>query len=103
MTKPKKASTLKKNRADSTTISPTITEVIQVSRQLVQVTLRASARTSREKRTMSKLRFGPASAGGEVRACDLGRIVVGMAPGFLAMNAFANFPSPRRESPAGQI
>ena len=41
------ASTPKKNSAVITTMIPTITEVIQVSFQLVQVTLRASARTSR--------------------------------------------------------
>jgi hypothetical protein len=37
----------KKKIAATTTMIPTITEVIQVSFQLVQVTLRASARTSR--------------------------------------------------------
>src|SRR6185437_11240712 len=46
MTNEKPASTLKKKIADITTMMPTITEVIQVSFQLVQVTLRASARTS---------------------------------------------------------
>jgi hypothetical protein len=40
-------STLRKKMAASTTMIPTITDVIQVSRRLVQVILRASARTSR--------------------------------------------------------
>src|SRR5436305_7970899 len=41
------ASTSQKNRAAVSTMMATITEVIQVSRRVVQVTLRASERTSR--------------------------------------------------------
>ena len=54
---------------------PTITEVIQVSFQLVQVTLRASARTSR--RNLSGLNgfFGGAAAAAAPRG--LGRGAVG--------------------------
>ena len=46
MPRPNTPSTVKKNREVTTTMIPTITEVIQVSFQLVQVTLRASALTS---------------------------------------------------------
>ena len=45
---PRTLSTTTKNSAVSSTMMNTITEVIQVSWRLVQVILRASARTSRD-------------------------------------------------------
>ena len=74
----------------------TITEVIQVSRRLVQVILRASVRTSRKNWTMLNGFFGGASAAAEglamtaaVLAARL-RIADGLVPGFLAMSASSN-------------
>ena len=62
MPMPKIQSTPKKKKAVMTTMIPTITEVIQVSFQLVQVTFRASARTSR--RNCSGLTRGRTGASG---------------------------------------
>src|SRR5579864_7022373 len=90
MTTPKRASTPKKNRAAATTMMPTITEVIQVSFQLVQVTLRASARTSRRNWAGLTRFFGGASA-----PAPRGRNVVGITPWSLAMNLAATFSSDR--------
>src|SRR5450755_322788 len=79
-----------------TTMMATITEVIHVSRRVVQVILRASMRTSRKNWTMLNGFFGGASAAAEglamiaaVLAARL-RIADGLVPGFLAMSASSN-------------
>src|SRR5258706_11500278 len=78
----------------SSTMIPTITEVIQVSRRLVQVILRASERTSRANWARLVRFFGGARAAAEglamtaaVLAARL-RIACGLLPDFLAMSAF---------------
>ena len=69
----------------------TITEVIHVSRRLVQVILRASARTSRKNWTMLVFFFGAAcasaDAGARTAAVLAARffIACGVDPGFLAI------------------
>src|SRR5882757_10853710 len=80
----------------TTTMMATITEVIQVSRRVVQVILRASAPTSSKNLTMLNGFFGGASAPAEglamaaaVLAARL-RIADGLVPGFLAMVASSN-------------
>src|SRR5436190_8474593 len=89
----------KKNAARITMIA-TMTEVIQVSRRLVQVILRASARTSRKNfgapaRAWTKLTFGLAGAptppGAAITAAvRLARswIACGRLPDFFAMRLF---------------
>src|SRR3569833_2888474 len=83
----------------------TSTEVIQVSRRLVQVILRASERTSRANwPRLTRFFFGASAASAEdgaitaaVLAARL-RIAVGAEPGFLAMAATSNsrfWSSPR--------
>src|SRR5258708_28510924 len=78
----------------SSTMIPTITEVIQVSRRLVQVMLRASERTSRANGARLVRFLGGARAAADglamtaaVLAARL-RIACGLLPDFLAMSAF---------------
>jgi len=94
MAQPQSASTAAKNSAASATMIATITEVIQVSRRLVQVIRRASARTSRANWARLTRFFGSgvATAPGvamtaAVRAARF-LIACGDFPGFLAMAAF---------------
>ena len=100
-------STIKKKIAVMNTIMNTIIEVIQVSRQLVQVILRASARTSSANRgrpviMRMGLKLGRGASGNAARAAGAatggfatatvlvdvgaGRLLLGGGPlGFLAM------------------
>jgi len=98
-------STTRKKMAVMATIMNTIIEVIQVSRQLVQVILRASARTSsanlgRPVRMLMGLKLGRGASGVAIRPAgvattgawtatgliDVGRLLLGGGPlGFLAM------------------
>ena len=92
--------TIQKNSAARTTMIATMTEVIQVSLRLVQVILRASARTSRKnfgafiRFWMRPGRFATAAAppeGAAMAAAVLAarsRIACGVFPGFLAMRRF---------------
>src|SRR5215218_3260431 len=74
----------------------TITEVIQVSRRLVQVILRASARTSRANCARLVFFFGAvwasADAGAMTAAVLAARffIACGLEPGFLAIGLWSN-------------
>src|SRR5580693_6625046 len=80
----------------TTTMMATITEVIQVSRLVVQVTLRASARTSRANWAMLVRFLGAARAAAEGEAITAAvlaarlRMADGLLPGFLAMAASSN-------------
>jgi len=95
MAKPMPPSTAVKNSEASTTMMKTITEVIQVSLRVVQVILRASARTSRKNCTGLVRFFGagaaapvaPAPAGAIAAAVLAARFFIadGLDPGFLAM------------------
>src|SRR3954451_17810520 len=80
----------------TTTMIATITEVIQVSRRLVQVILRASARTSRANCARLVFFFGAvwasADAGAMTAAVLAARffIACGLEPGFLAIGLWSN-------------
>src|SRR5947208_3623218 len=83
----------------TSTMMATITEVIQVSRRVVQVILRASVRTSLKNCIRLNGFFGGASADAEglamtaaVLAARL-RIACGLLPDFLAMAAASNSQS----------
>ena len=104
---PQKASTTKKKAAARVTMIATMTEVIQVSRRLVQVILRASERTSRKNWAgeVRRLAGAPASADGwamtaAVRAARL-FIAFGEDPGFLAMTAFFKLSIKDPKGPGG--
>src|ERR1700693_1807939 len=93
------ASTTAKKPMAITTMMATITEVIQVSRRLVQVIFLASMRTSRKNWTRFNFFFGCASAAADglamtaaVLAARL-RIADGLVPGFLAMSALQTLVS----------
>jgi len=91
-------STPQKNRDASSTMIATMTEVIQVSLRLVQVILRASARTSRANCAGLVFLLGAsdwATAAGEAIAAAVlaARFLIacgGRAPDFLAMAASLN-------------
>ena len=91
--------TSQKNSAARTTMIATITEVIQVSLRLVQVILRASARTSRKNfgaPMTNWIRFGPLATTAVAEGFAMtvavlaarSRIACGDFPGFLAMRRF---------------
>src|SRR5579862_9159625 len=90
------ASTSQKKIIATTTMMATITEVIQVSRRVVQVILRASERTSRANCASVVFFLAGASVeadGPAMTAAVLAaryRIADGLVPGFLAMSASSN-------------
>src|ERR1700761_9162344 len=110
---PRRLSTTTKKTAVNRTMMNTITEVIQVSWRLVQLILRASARTSLADATGLKPRLGAsgvaalAATAGGLPAGPLGAEAGGrpaprrgeIKPEFLAIDAYATFSddrSPRR-------
>src|SRR5690606_35356558 len=96
-------STTRRNTAAMATMIPTMTEVIEVSLRLVQVILRASARTSRKNCAGGVFFFGawtdeePAAIAAAVFAA---RSLMPGALGFRAMEAVWTFFAAYRRAPA---
>src|ERR1700758_1106318 len=99
MTKLRTASRPEKKRAVRMTMMATMTEVIQVSFQLVQVTLRASARTSRRNWTGLIGFFGEATTGAAAAGAAAGRRRTGVCTRFwsLAIGGLPTFFMARRD------